>query len=135
MPNVKKRRPTTAVNPDAPTRKRIQFDIVKGNFFRGIHADGVWGGATPQGLIAMTFYSERFAIPQQVTHTVGHDGILGPELVEERVSRNAVVRDAEVCVYMTPRVAESFKVFLDTHLERLKSAQESARKKGKKGTK
>lgn len=114
------------------TPSTLSFDMVKGNLFRGVHADGVWGGATPQGLLSFTFYSERFPIPQQVTHSIKPDGTLGLELPEARLGREAVVREAEVCVYMNVTVAKAFRDFLNQHVATLEQQMES---KGLKRTK
>ena len=94
----------------------VSFDFIKGNFFRGIHVDGLWGGFTPHGLMALTFYSERFPIPNQTTHYIGPDYKLGEEIQSARVTRSAIVREAEVCVYMDMKVATSFRNFLNERI-------------------
>lgn len=93
--------------------------MIKGNLFRGVHADGVWGGITPQGQMAFTFYSERMPIPQQLTHEVREDGSLGSEVAGSRVGRTAIVREAEVCVYMNPEVARAFQAFIGDQLAKI----------------
>lgn len=104
---------------------RVSFDLIKGALFRGVHADGVWGGVTPQGLLSFTFFSERFPIPQQLTHCLNPDGTLGQEITEARVTRSAIVRDAEVCVYMTLPVAMAFRALLDQTIKNMgKGAEE-----------
>lgn len=106
----------------------LSFDMVKGNNFRGVHADGVWGGATPQGLLSFTFFSERFPIPQQVTHVIRPDGTLGDEVIDARVTRQAIVRDAEVCVYMTLPVASAFRDLISEHIDKLERSQQTQKK-------
>src|ERR1700687_3807054 len=96
-------------NPSAPNdiaQKRIKFDFIKSNYFRTIHADGVWGGVNGHLDIAMAFYSERPAIPQQITVPV-ENGRLGHELEDKRVGRDAVIRDVEIAVTMNIEVARS----------------------------
>lgn len=107
--------------PQAPPH--VSFDLIKGTQFRSIHADGVWGGVTPQGLFSMAFYNERFPIPRQLTHELNTDGSLGNEIQEKRVSRPAIVREAEVCVYMNIAVAKSLYEFLKQQLEQFEAAQ------------
>jgi hypothetical protein len=106
----------------------ISFDIIKGNLFRGVHVDGVWGGMTPQGLMAFTFYAERFPIPQQLTHNLKADGMLGDEILDARVSRKTVIREAEVCVYMNMEIAKAFREMLDGQLRKNEAIQRSMKK-------
>lgn len=101
-------------------KAELSFDLIKGNFFRGIHADGVWGGITPQGLMALTFYAERFAIPTQITHKLNPDRTLGDEVAAARVVRNNIVREAECCIYMEVRTAEALVIFLSDQLATFK---------------
>src|SRR5262245_47766081 len=95
--------------PQSPT---LRFDYLKSAYFRVVHADGVLGGATPKGALMLSFWSERVPIPQQVTHRIepaekGRGVKLGPELVDQRVVRDAIVREVEVGVYMELDAAEA----------------------------
>ncbi len=117
--------PTT----DKPTPDKIKFDFIKSNYFRTIHADGVWGGVNGHLDIAMAFYSERPAIPQQITVPV-ENGKLGNELEDKRVGRDAMIRDVEIAVTMNVEVARSFRQWLD---ERIKAIDEiNSKSEGKK---
>ena len=100
----------------------LTFDIIKGNLFRGIHADGAWGGLTPQGLMAVTFYTERFPIPKQISHVV-RDGKVAEELLEARMTRENIVREAECCIYMSVKIAESLRDFLSGQIEQYKQIE------------
>lgn len=125
---------------DLKDDKKVKFDYIKSNFFRVIHADGVWGGIGPTlNDIKMVFFNERPAIPQQVTHEI-KDGVLGEEIKEERVSRNSIIREVEVNVIMNIHVARAVKKWLEDkinaieHLEReiQEKEQEKPKKKSKK---
>ena len=83
----------------------INFDFLKSNNFRVVSADGAFVGATQSGL-TVTFFTERQPIPRRVVHKVGRDGVLGEEIVEQRVVRDAVIRDAEVTISMSSEVAK-----------------------------
>ncbi len=109
---------------ESGAQQYVRFDLVKGSLHRGIHADGAWGGVTPQGSFCFTFYSERFPIPQQVTHAVTPDNTIGGEVREARVARDAIVREAEVSVYMSPKIARSFRDMLSEQLEMLDKQME-----------
>ncbi len=102
-------------NPSAPNKtaeNQIKFDYIKSNYFRSIHADGIWGGVNGHLDIAMAFYSERPAIPQQITIPI-ENGKLGNEIEAKRVGRDAVIRDVEISVTMNVEVARSFRHWLD----------------------
>jgi hypothetical protein len=99
---------------------QIKFDFLKSNYFRSIHADGVWGGVNGHLEIAMAFFSERPAIPQQITVPI-ENGKFGNELEDKRVGRDAVIRDVEISVTMNVEVARSFRQWLD---ERIRAVDE-----------
>lgn len=90
---------------------RVNFDYIKGQHFRVIHTDGAIGGITPRGLIHMSLYSERQAIPRRTVSAI-EDNKLGDEILTERVARDAVVRELDVDVIMTIDSAESLCVWL-----------------------
>jgi len=119
---MKSRPPTPKkVYPD-----KIQFDFIKSNYFRTIHADGVWGGVNGHLEIVMAFFSERPAIPQQITVPI-ENGQLGNEIEGKRVGRDAVIRDVEISVSMNVEVAKSFRQWLD---ERIKTIERINKKEG-----
>jgi hypothetical protein len=113
--------------PEQSEVRRLKFDFIKSTFFRVVHVDGVYGGPTGQGNIAMTVFSERGPIPKQVVHPITGEGI-GEELKDERVSRDAIVREAEVCMMLTLPAAESMRAWLDQHIKGLKTAVQKQQK-------
>ncbi|HXP88146.1 MAG TPA: hypothetical protein VN841_25675 [Bryobacteraceae bacterium] len=116
----------------SPSKKsppdHIKFDFLKSNYFRSIHADGVWGGINGHLEVVMAFFSERPAIPQQITLPI-KDGKFGDELENKRVGRDAVIRDVEVSITMNVEVARSFRQWLD---EKIKAIEEINAKAGAK---
>ena len=86
---------------------RVAFDYIKGQHFRVIRADGAIGGLTPSGGIHFALYSERHAIPRRLVHQVDDDGGLGDVLPNETVSRDAIVREMDVDVFLSIDVARS----------------------------
>jgi hypothetical protein len=106
----------------------LSFHHIKSNYFRVIHADGVWGGVTPHLDIQMAFFSERTPIPQLVKHSVGPDG-LGEELKSERVAREGIVREIEASIVVDVEVAKVLRAWLD---DKIKQAEEIAAAKGAK---
>ena len=99
----------------------VNFDYVKANDFRVVHADGAFGGVTPSGdSLAISFYSERFAIPLRVTHELQETGALGKEI--KRQNRDAIVREVETMVVIDLNVALVLQKWLDDKIEELKRA-------------
>ena len=75
-----------------------------------IHADGVWGGTTPRGLVSFAFYNERAAIPRKTKVDLEQSGTAlvptGPEEVVE--TRGNIVREVEIEVMMDLESASNF---------------------------
>jgi hypothetical protein len=102
--------------PDIPP-ETVNFDYLKSNQFRAIHVDGAFIGLTQTGL-TVNFFAERQPIPRRVVHKVGKDGAIGEEIVEQRVVRDAVIRDTEVSISMSIDVAKSLIVALETIIKK-----------------
>ena len=100
----------------------ITFHYIKSNEFRVIHADGVWGGATPRSYITMSFYSERVPIPQTITHEV-KEGILGSE--QNRSSKDGIIREVEVEVMIDLVMAKSLIPWLQEKIDQLENRNQS----------
>jgi hypothetical protein len=119
---------SSPVSPNDTTQTQVKFDFIKSNYFRTIHADGVWGGLNGHLDIAMAFYSERPAIPLQITVPI-NKGKLGDELEDKRVGRDSVIRDVEISVTMNVEVARNFRQWLD---DKIKAIDEINQKEGGK---
>ena len=96
--------------------KELEYDFIKSNFFRVIHADGAFGGLAPNGNVHMALYSERRAIPTKVIHAVVN-GELGPEIPAKRQGRKGLVREVEIDVVMTIEQAEALRMWLVDKIE------------------
>ncbi len=99
---------------------KVKFDQIKSPAFRTVHADGVWGGVTPRGYINMGFYSERSPFPRQVTHAISEDQRLSDEIREERIGRDAIVREIECNVIIDVRFADSLVSWLQEKINAIK---------------
>lgn len=106
--------------PLSPGGKKIEFHYIKSPLYRGIHVDGGFGGLTPRGLLHLSLYSERKAIPQITVHAVKEStekGIrLGDEIREERVEREGIVRELEISLYMDMNAALTLRDWLNSRL-------------------
>ena len=85
-----------------PKKERITFNFTKSALFRVIHANGAFGGVSPAGEISISFYSERFAIPVQITHEIEGNQI-GKEV--SRKGGTAIERELECQVMMDVNTA------------------------------
>jgi hypothetical protein len=106
-------------HPAEPPTVKLEAFYEKANFFRVIHSDGVYGGATPQGNMHFAFYSERSAIPRHVEFDVTH-GVPGPERVIE--AKKGIFREIEADVVMSFGGALQFYIWLGGQLETMRQA-------------
>ncbi len=107
----------------ANERTTVDFHYVKSNYFRVVHADGIFGGATPNGDLLMTVWNQRVPIPKKTTHVIGDDGSIGQEI--DRESRVGIVREVEVGVVFKPDAVKSIIEWLLTHSGLLAVREES----------
>lgn len=115
----------------------IEFHYQKPSSYRTIHSDGFWGGSTPRGQFAISFFSERPPIPRSARRSIiGQDGdqfVAGPEEVVD--SLEGLVRQIEATVMLDLRTTQELYVFLGEHLtqmEAMMGVAESDRVTGKK---
>jgi hypothetical protein len=102
--------------PEAP-ELRVRSHYIKSPSFRTIHADGMFGGATPGGVISMALFSERQPIPTEIVHRVDNGELV--ELPDARVTRDGTVREIEVNAVMSLTTAKALRRWLDTHIDQL----------------
>ena len=108
---VRRKGPTMA---DIQAATSLDAHYQKSNFFRVIHADGVFGGPSPRGLINMAFYSERIPYPRQ-TRIPFVDGVPGAEEMVE--TKTGLLRELVVNIVMDIAVAASFHACSDRRLQ------------------
>jgi len=99
------------------TPNEVEFDFIKSNFFRVVHADGAFGGISPNGLIHMALYSERAALPTKIVQEIDESGQLRPEDTSRRITRKAIVREIEVDIAMDINTATALRKWLDEKIE------------------
>jgi hypothetical protein len=97
--------------------ERIYFDYIKSNYFRTVYIDGVFGGLSPKAdVINMSVFSERWPLPKQVVHKL-KNGKCQEEIIEERVTRNAIVREVDVTLVFNIEQAKSLREWLDNKIK------------------
>lgn len=105
-------------NPDPKSLVRVDVSYQKSNFFRVIHADGMYGGATPRGDVHMAVFSERSALPT-ASHFDVVAGKAQPEVITE--TRSGVVRELEADIVMSLPVAIAAHAWLGDKIEYLRT--------------
>jgi len=99
------------------TPNKITFYNKLSYNFTQVYADGVFGSVTPKGLININFFSERLAIPLDVTFNVTQDGKLGEKVEENLASKKGVIRDYNFGVFIDVNTAKAFRSWLDDKIK------------------
>ncbi len=101
----------------------VEIHYMKSNHFRVIHADGAVGAITPRGLVHMTLYSERAAIPKRGFRAISVDGqSLESEEFTETIG--GVVRELEVDVLMDKAIVLQIRDWLTRRLDELATVKD-----------
>ncbi len=108
--------------------KQINFRYIKSNHFRVVHADGVWGGLTPQLNLFLAAYNERQPIPDQVSHIITDEGNLGEEIIDNRVVSEAIIRELDTGIIMSLPVAKALATWLTKLIDQVETGQQAVEK-------
>jgi hypothetical protein len=107
----------------------ISYDYIKGNNFRVIHVDGVYGGTAPRpGIIHMDVFNERWPIPKRTVNKFSREEGVGKEIFEERITRDAVVREVEVELVMGIDTAIRMRDWLNNKITKCAEIKEKQTK-------
>lgn len=92
----------------------LEFHYQKTQQYSVLHVDGCIGGPTPRGILSLSFFSERSAIPRIGRRTIlaQDEGQVtaGPEEVTD--SLDGIVRQIDTTVMMDLRTAQELHQFL-----------------------
>ena len=91
---------TPLPNPDQH-QNVVEVHLQKANFFRVIHADGVWCSVNVNKDIHLAFYSERFPLPTKIFFPTDGQG----ELLKMRETKTGWVREIEADIVMSLDIA------------------------------
>jgi hypothetical protein len=100
----------------------------KANFFRVVHADGVWASVNAWHNIHLTFFSESFAIPHTIYFPVDEKGNVGKELMEKREGKKTWNREMEVDVSLSLEVAKQVQAALANYIKIAENARAEQQK-------
>lgn len=95
-----------------PKPEQVRFIYRKARHHRTFHADGAWGGITPQLEVQFAFFNDLRPMPDEVTHAVTAEGVLGQEIAREHEPQN-VIRETNVTVVMNTAVVRELIKLLD----------------------
>ena len=91
---------------------------IRGNYYRMIHVDGIYGGGAPTvGNIVMTVFSHRIALPKS---TVNNGQ--GQEIIERRVAENGIENELEASLVMDINTAKIMRQWLDSTISNCEAA-------------
>ncbi len=103
---------------------KIQFNYIKSNHFRVVHAEGVIGNGTPRNDLFIGFYSERIPLPDALTYEVDEKGKLGKELLEEReIKSDGILREVEVGVVVDLDMAKALVLWLSNVIRQIEATK------------
>jgi hypothetical protein len=113
----------------AATPANIQFHYIKSPDYREIACHGALGGPTPQKLIWMSLFSERFPIPRMVEYPI--TGELGQEVMFDEAAskpssietRAGVIRHVEMSAYLDIETAKRLHRWLGDQITQLEGVK------------
>ena len=109
---------TELPNPDAPKpTSHIPVYQQKANFFRVVHADGVWASVNMYENIHLAFYNENFAIPDTIYFPMNDKGDVGQEDTEKREGKKSWCREMEVDVVLSLEIAKQVQLALQNYIK------------------
>ena len=91
--------------------KTVTFEYKVSPKYSVYAVNGVHGGLTPKGEILMNVFFERHSIPEEITHELNPNGVLGRQV--GRKHREAIVRDVAFGLSMTAETARSVAKWLN----------------------
>jgi len=96
--------------------RQVQVTYIKSNFSHVSHADGVFGGPTPNGLLYMAFFSQHAKLPDTTQYAV--DAAAKTFTAVSQPNREAeLVREVEGEVIMSVELARSLRTWLDEKIK------------------
>lgn len=110
----------------------ITFHNKISSSFREIHADGIYGGLTPRGLINLNFFAERFPIPKSTEFNLIDNKKVGEKLEDSIDSKIGIIREYEVGVYMQIEIAKNLSKFLQDKIKEFEEMDKNTKSNIKK---
>ena len=105
---------------------KVQFHYIKNSDYRTIHADGAYGGMTPDRNIFLALWNNRAPIPESITFAVENGMITSREV--ERECRDGVVREVSAGIVFSKTVAISLRDWLSNVIAAIDSHEPQPQK-------
>lgn len=96
---------------------KISIHYEKTPSYRTVYTDGVIGGITPANSISLSFYATRNPIPKSTIHNVLSNDAVDPIGILSPDSKQGIIREIEVGVYMNLETARDIYEFLKKILD------------------
>jgi hypothetical protein len=81
--------------------EQIRFIYRKARHHRTFHSDGIWASVTPQLEVQFALFNNLKPMPEEVTHRVTPEGVLGEEIIETRKIEQSVIREVDATIVMS----------------------------------
>jgi hypothetical protein len=108
---------TTLPEAEIPINEMPAF-YTKSNFFRVIHADGIYGGGAPTpGNITMSIFSHRAPFPEKTVNDA-----FGNEIPAKRVVKFGIENEIEVSIAMSLDTAKVMLHWLNSTIKNNEAA-------------
>jgi len=105
---------------DSPQEQSLTFHLIKAPGYETHHADGAIGGLTPTGGAFLSFFVERGAIPQTLTHQIEESGKLGEVIGTS--GRAGIVREIQTGIILDKRRLENLIKHMQSMLKQMEEA-------------
>jgi hypothetical protein len=104
------------------------YHVTKSNFYRVVHADGVYGGGTPTpGNIMMTIFSHRAPFPEKMVRDAN-----GNEILSKRDVKHGLEQEFEVSLVMNLATAKVMLSWLTNTIRNTETALQQVREQNQK---
>lgn len=105
-----------------PIAQKLEIHFLKSDYFRVIHASGVWYGGDAQKNLHLTFFNERNPIPKKIVINLNDQGHVMGEDESQRDTKVGVIREMEVDVILSFQAAVEFHRTLGENLQAIEKA-------------
>jgi hypothetical protein len=106
--------------------EEVEFRFSRSSGYRVHAADGAWGGLTPGGDIAVSFYVDQQPTPSTVRKMLRDDGTLGDEVSRDPPKEARIVeRELQTGVILTLEGAEVLADWLKARVEQGRKLREA----------
>lgn len=102
---------------EKPKKQSINIHYQKNPNYRSINVDGLVGGLTPRGKIAISFYAERTVIPKCEEYKLTADGKLGELIKVSEDTKDGIIREIEFEGYFDINTIKDIRNWLDTKIK------------------